>query len=68
VGSAGGESDGVPSLSYPLTEVTVQSPNWTQVQAWSKSAFAREITVYLKVKVKGANVSFEAHTQLVLTM
>ena len=62
VGSAGGGSDGVPDINNPLTEVTVLAPNWSQVKVWSKSAFAREITVYLKVKVKGSNVSFEATT------
>ena len=62
VGSAGGGSDGTPDINNPLTEVTVMAPNWTQVRNWSKSAFAREITVYLKVKVKGSKVSFEATT------
>ena len=62
VGSAGGGSDGVPDISNPLTEVTALAPDWSQVKIWSKSAFAREITVYLKVKVKGASVSFETTT------
>jgi hypothetical protein len=60
VGSAGGGSDGSPDLSDPLTEVTVHIPEWAQVRRWSKYAFAREITVYLKVKVDGDQVSFEA--------
>jgi len=62
VGSAGGGSDGVPDITSPLTEVTVLAPDWSQVKIWSKSAFAREITVYLKVKVKGESVSFETTT------
>jgi len=62
VGSAGGGSDGTPDITNPLTEVTARSPDWAQVKNWSKNAWAREITVYLKVKVKGAQVSFEATT------
>jgi hypothetical protein len=60
VGSAGGGSDGSPDLEAELTEVTVHIPEWAQVRVWSKYAYAREITVYLKVKVKGNDVSFEA--------
>ena len=60
VGSAGGESDGSPDVSAALTEVTAHVPTWAQVKTWSKNAYAREITVYLKVKVKNNNVSFEA--------
>jgi hypothetical protein len=32
------------------------------VRNWSKYVFAREITVYLKVKVDGDDVSFEAYS------
>jgi len=59
VGSAGGGSDGTPDITNEFTEVTRSSPDWEQVRFWSKYSAAREITVYVRVKVKGAQVSFE---------